>query len=263
MRHGKRGSAARTMGAIGAPGLVLGALLCGVPAVAEAAHGVKASAPATTSTPAKSSATAKSPAPAKCDLPDAFFTARLRGAIDREVRWRAKDMSCEGMNRPDRLGLRVAFSGRAGRDRLTFVLGMPRLAEGADTAAVPANVTVIREGGALYGTRGVDKCTLDAVRQTGIDVPPTTTKPRRWRIEARGFCLEPARGITNGGEDAILVATFDFAGTVTWEPDAPSAPPASTPSAAPGPTPTAPPAAPGTSPSPGTSPAPAASPQSP
>lgn len=154
-----------------------------------------------------------------CELANAYFTARLRGAIEREVRWRAADMSCEGMNRPDGKGLRVAFEGRAGGERLTFVLGMPRLAEGATGDDVPVNLTVIREGGAVYGTRGEGRCTLDHVRQEALDVPPTTAKPRRWRIEARGFCLEPARTIADGGRDAILVGTFDFAGHVTWEPD--------------------------------------------
>jgi hypothetical protein len=168
--------------------------------------------------------------PAKtCELANAYFTARLRGAIEREVRWRAADMGCEGMNRPDGRGLRVAFEGRAGGERLTFVLGMPRLAEGTTVDGVPVNLTVIREGGAVYGTRGEGRCTLDHVQQQALDVPPTTAKPRRWRIEARGFCLEPARMIADGGRDAILVSTFDFAGHVTWEPD-PSAAAAAAPS---------------------------------
>lgn len=191
---------------------------------AGAAAGTDASAtsePAVRAPPATANApgpTAATPAP-HCDLATAYFTARLRGAIEREVRWRAADMTCEGMNRPDGKGLRVAFAGRAGDERLTFVLGMPRLAEGVTGDDVPVNLTVIREGGGVYGTRGEDRCMLDHVKQEALDVPPTTSKPRRWRIEARGFCLEPARAVPDGGRDAILVATFDFAGHVTWEPD--------------------------------------------
>lgn len=190
-----------------------------------AATGAACAAP-TLAPEAKPAAASAGPLPTTCTLADAYFTARLRGTLEREVRWRATQMTCEGMNRPDRKGVRVAFSGRSGDEPLTFVLGIPRLAEGASGDDVPVNLTVIREGGGLYGTRGEDKCMLDSVRQTGLDVPPSTAKPRRWRIEARGFCLEPARNAANDGRDAILVATFDFAGYVTWEPDStPAMPP--------------------------------------
>jgi hypothetical protein len=157
-----------------------------------------------------------------CDgLPDAYLDARLAGAIDAEIRWQAAELACEGMRRPDGRGLRVAFTGTEGGKRLTLVFGVPRLAEGAGGRAVPVNVTLIREGGAVYGTRGEDKCTLDEVRQAAL--PGGAAPGRRWRIEARGFCLEPARDVAGRG-DAILVARFDFRGLVTWEPDAPEAP---------------------------------------
>jgi hypothetical protein len=162
-----------------------------------------------------------------CDgLPDAFLEARLAGAIDAEVRWQGADLQCDGMRRPDGKGLRVTFSGSVGNQRLTLVFGAPRLAEGASAHAVPVNVTLIREGGALYGTRGEDKCMLDEVRQQPLPAPTGPHADRRWRIEARGFCLEPARAVA-GGRDAILVSRFDFRGQLAWEPDppAPKAPP--------------------------------------
>jgi len=153
-----------------------------------------------------------------CALPDAFLEARLDGAIKAALRWHAGDMDCDGMRRPDGQGLRVSFSGASG-GRLTLVFAAPRLAEGANGRAVPVNVTLIREGGAVYSTRGEDRCVLDEVRQSplapaagGADVG------RHWRIEARGFCLEPARAV-GGGQDAILLSTFDFRGQLTWEPD--------------------------------------------
>ncbi|MBS0375662.1 MAG: hypothetical protein JSR73_13875 [Proteobacteria bacterium] len=159
-----------------------------------------------------------------CDgLPDAYFEARLAGAIEAEVRWRAPDLACDGMRRPDGKGLRVTFSGADGHGRLTLVFAAPRLAEGADGQAVPVNLTVIREGGALYGTRGEDKCLLDEVHQSPLPARRGDGQQRRWRIEARGFCLEPARAV--GGGDAILVSRFDFRGQLAWEPDPPPATP--------------------------------------
>ena len=171
-----------------------------------------------------------------CDaLPDAFFGARLAGAVDAEVHWQAQDMHCDGMRRPDGKGLRVTFSGTAGGERLTLVFGAPRLAEGAAGRAVPVNVTLIREGGRVYGTRGEGKCVLDdvtqaplgaAAGQSGAAGQPTATAIRQWRIDARGFCLEPAREVAagRGAGDAILLATFDFRGQLEWEPDPPEAP---------------------------------------
>ncbi|MBS0394057.1 MAG: hypothetical protein JSR54_05480 [Proteobacteria bacterium] len=158
-----------------------------------------------------------------CDgLPDAYLEARLAGALDAELRWQAAALDCDGMRRPDGKGLRVTFTGPLGEERLTLVFAAPRLAEGADGRAVPVNVTLIRAGGAVYGTRGEDKCELDEVRQAPLPARAGDRDRRRWRIEARGFCLEPARAV--GGEDAILVSRFDFRGQLAWEPDPPTPP---------------------------------------
>ena len=166
--------------------------------------------------------------------PDAFLEARLAGALNEVLAWHAADMDCEGMRRPDGQGLRVTFRGTQGKERLTLVFGVPRLPEGSDGRAVPVNVTLIREGGAMYSTRGTDRCVLDTVHQDSIQsaaAEPGPGKPlppeaasRHWRIEAHGFCLEPARSVGDG-RDAILLSTFDFRGQLTWEPDPPAPPP--------------------------------------
>ena len=177
-------------------------------------------------------------------LPDGYFSARLAGAVEAEVHWQAADMHCAGMRRPDGKGLRVTFSGTSGGERLTLVFGAPRLAEGSTARAVPVNVTLIREGGRVYGTRGEGKCMLDEVVQRALAEPvaPVATAsgsqaaspirkaaagvapaPRHWRIDARGFCLEPARAVAAGAAagDAILLTTFEFRGQLAWEPDPP------------------------------------------
>ena len=154
--------------------------------------------------------------------PDAYFDARLAGALEADVHWSARDMRCDGMRRPDGKGLRVTFSGAAGGKHLTLVFGVSNLAEGAGGKAVPVNVTLIREGGALYGTRGDDKCVFDEVTQQRLPDGKGGKGVRRWRIEAHGFCLDPARAV-GAGRDAILVARFDFRGPIAWEPDTPAA----------------------------------------
>jgi hypothetical protein len=168
-----------------------------------------------------------------CELPpDAFLNARLAGSVEAELRWSAAELECDGMRRPDGHGMRVTFSGAFDGGRLTLVFGIPRLAEGATGHDVPVNVTLIRAGGALYGTRGEDKCLLDDVSQAPLDAQPAAAEPaaRRWSIDARGFCLEPARRVA-GGDDAILLARFDFRGLLTWQPDTPGETPPPPPAA--------------------------------
>jgi hypothetical protein len=169
-----------------------------------------------------------------CDLPaDAALEAHLAGAVEAELHWRGPDMDCEGMQRPDGAGMRLAFTGSQGGTRLTLVFGIAHLAEGRDGHAVPVNVTLIREGGAVYGTRGDDKCVLDEVHQSALApaAPGSAAPPdRHWRVEARGFCLEPARSIGDP-RDAILLATFDFRGQLTWDPDPPESTPLAPPAA--------------------------------
>ena len=183
---------------------------------------------------------------APCTEPDdAFLRARIAGALELELDFRGADLSCDGMRRPDGKGLRVSFAGTLGEEHLTLVFGVPYLAEGASGRAVPVNVTIIRDGGRVYGTRGEGKCVLDEVRQTAMAGPAASgagsqpaspapdpaeagaLAPRHWRIDARGFCLEPARAVAAGSVagDAILLTTFDFRGQLAWEPDPPEAPP--------------------------------------
>lgn len=227
---------------------VTAALLAGSAAVVSFAGTPTAPASATTAG-SRASATATTAAPGlaararnDCPLPsDAFLRAKLAGSVNRTIDWRAGQMECEGMRRPDGRGIRITFRGRIGEQPVTFVFGIPRLDEGAAASAVPVNLTIIREGHGFYGTRGDDKCTLDDVKQTAlapvaapaqrVDLGPNTggdataaavgapaaAGARRWRIEARGFCLEPARAVGGRANDAILASTFDFAGYLTWD----------------------------------------------
>ena len=157
-----------------------------------------------------------------CDgLPDAYLEARLAGALESDLRWQDAALTCDGMRRPDGLGLRVTFKGQVAGSTLTLVFAAPRLAEGESAHAVPVNVTLIVADGAIYGTRGEGKCLLDEVRQTPL--PAAGNGDRRWRVDARGFCLEPARAV-NSTSGAILLSRFDFRGLLSWEPDPPPPP---------------------------------------
>jgi hypothetical protein len=71
------------------------------------------------------------------------------------------------------------------------------------------NLTLVREGtGEFYATQGDGKCEFDEVRQA-----PLQPGSASFRLQARGFCTQPARAV--GGEDrAVLVSRFDVTAVV-------------------------------------------------
>ena len=152
-------------------------------------------------------------------LPDGsgYLVARVRGDLDADLEWHEPALTCSGMPRPDGLGLRVHFSGSLPDGRpLAFVFAPPRLTEGEEARAVPVNVTVLQEE-RIYGTRGDDRCLLDAVTQRPLPEPADGL--REWVVEARGFCTEPARALGDGR--GVLLTRFDFRGRVSYPDESP------------------------------------------
>ncbi|MGC3981667.1 MAG: hypothetical protein QM808_10425 [Steroidobacteraceae bacterium] len=148
----------------------------------------------------------------------AFLRARLKGSINTELSWTDRNLNCAGSVRPDEHGLRLRFSsaGEAGAPNLVLLFGITGLKEGETGKALPANLTIIREGaGEFYATQGDNKCTIDEITQEPINGIPM--RQRAYRITARGFCTQPARELN--GEGSILVTRFDFAGRADFVSD--------------------------------------------
>jgi hypothetical protein len=153
---------------------------------------------------------------------DGFLTMRLRGNIEREVRWTEPALECTGMSRPDGKGLRVRFAGAFDGGELAIVFAAPELGIGRSARSVPVNVTLLDGAGErIYGTQGDSRCEFDAVEQRLIE--DGAAPGRSYRISARGFCVAPARALD--GEGSVLLTRFDFAGRVTAD-DSAAAPPA-------------------------------------
>jgi hypothetical protein len=137
-----------------------------------------------------------------------YVRARIRGALNMDVDWKAAQLSCAGQARPDGSGLRISFAGPGPDGKvMRLVFGVQSAREGATGHELPTNLTVLLDGGRIFATRGEDKCTIDALTQRQL---PHDGRLRAWRIEARGFCVQPASDIT--GKGRILVSRFDFAG---------------------------------------------------
>jgi hypothetical protein len=148
-----------------------------------------------------------------------YLRARLNGEINTQIDWANSGTECDGMARPDGRGLRLSFARAVRPDgrRLVIVFGVSGVGENQSGNALPVNVTVIVEGASLiFGTRGDDKCLIDRLRSQPIASATTT---RLYRIEAHGFCTQPARAVMGSG--SVLVSTFDFAGQVRFDDSSP------------------------------------------
>ena len=144
-----------------------------------------------------------------------FLKARLDGEIKTDIDWSNAGTTCEGMPRPNGRGLRLSFARTLGPDnhRLVIVFGVGRIGENQSGKQLPVNVTVIVEGAKLiYGTRGDDKCQIERLRSQPLS---SLGRARVYRIEASGFCTQPARAVVGSG--AVLMSTFDFAGQVSFD----------------------------------------------
>ncbi len=142
---------------------------------------------------------------------DGYLRARLNGSLQAELDWRNNNLNCAGSVRPDGNGLRLRFShAMHSTHPLILLFGIKDIHEGESGKVLAVNVTIIREGrGEFYSTQG-DKCTIDQLQQSVL--PGSPTKNHSYRVEAHGFCNQPARALNGNG--SVLITRFDFAGRV-------------------------------------------------
>jgi hypothetical protein len=89
------------------------------------------------------------------------------------------------------------------------VFGLSGVTQGQPAHEVKVNLTVIVQGTSrIYGTLGDSRCTVDSLSQRPLNAAGT------YRIEARGFCTQPAHAVRGKGD--VLVSTFEFAGLVNF-----------------------------------------------
>jgi hypothetical protein len=142
---------------------------------------------------------------------DGYLRAHLAGAIEAKVDWPNSGTRCEGESRDSPPGVRLSFR-RAHGDKtdLLFVFGITGVREGKPAHEVGTNLTVIVQGAnRIFGTLGDSRCTVDSLTQQPLG------EPGAYRVEARGFCTQPAHAVLGAG--AVLVSTFEFAGPVNYD----------------------------------------------
>ena len=160
---------------------------------------------------ANTAVTAAAQPPVSClSSGDGYLRARLAGAIDAEIDWPNSGTQCDGEARQEPRGVRLKFARPQGSvPDLLFVFGIGGVREGEPAHALGVNLTVIVQGSSeIFGTLGESRCTVDSLAQRALPVAGS------WRVEARGFCTQPAHAVR--GEGALLVSRFDFAGIVSY-----------------------------------------------
>jgi len=162
--------------------------------------------------PPEDTGTPGSSPPAQClDSGDGYFRARVAGAIDAKIDWPNSGTKCQGETKSAPPGVRMSFQ-RSGQPKpdLLFVFGLTGVREGQPIRATGANLTLIVQGTPkIFGTLGDSRCTVDSLTQRRLRAAGA------YRVEARGFCTQPARAVH--GNEVVLVSTFEFAGLVSYE----------------------------------------------
>jgi hypothetical protein len=141
---------------------------------------------------------------------DGYFRAHVAGALEAVIDWPNSGTRCEGEIKSSPPGVRLSFQRAAGAAQdLLFVFGLTGVAEGKPGRAIGANLTIIVQGtDRIFGTLGDKRCTVDSLAQRPLPAAGT------YRLEARGFCTQPAHAVRGTGD--VLVSTFEFAGLVNY-----------------------------------------------
>jgi len=141
---------------------------------------------------------------------DGYLRAHLGGAIDARLDWPNSGTRCEGESRDSPPGVRLSFQRASGAaPNLLLVFGLTGVREGQSARELRANLTIIVQGTSrIFGTLGDSRCTVDSLTQRPLKAA------RSYRLEARGFCTQPAHSVRGKGD--VLVSTFEFAGPVTF-----------------------------------------------
>jgi hypothetical protein len=164
------------------------------------------------SAPPNGAGTPPSPAADCLESGDGYFRARVAGAIDAKIDWPNSGTKCQGEIKSAPPGVRMSFQRSAKATPtpdLLFVFGLTGVREGQPAHEAGANLTLIVQGTPkIFGTLGDSRCTVDSLTQRRLKTPGA------YRVEARGFCTQPAHAVR--GTDAVLVSTFEFAGLVNY-----------------------------------------------
>ena len=144
---------------------------------------------------------------------DGYLRAHIAGAVEANIDWPNSGTRCQGESRDQPPGVRLSFQRASGAaPNLLLVFGVTGVHKGKPARELGVNLTLIVQGtNRIYGTLGDTRCTIDSLSQRPLK------ESGAYRIEARGFCTQPAHAVRGKGD--VLVSTFEFAGPVNFQPE--------------------------------------------
>lgn len=164
--------------------------------------------------PPAAAPTASAPAPAPCPLrPEGHLRGRFFGGLDMEVDWSGAGMTCDGMRKPDKSGVRLHFSGnQPGHGPLELVIGINGDIDGIAGAERPANVTVVDGAdGRFFSTAGTGRCW--ARMASAMPQPGQGARRGGTRLEGLVYCVGALPEV--GGQSSLTLGDLYFAGLVS------------------------------------------------
>ena len=151
---------------------------------------------------------------------DGSLLGEIYGGVRASLDWRADQLECTGMPRPNGAGARLRFAGTAmtdaGQRQLAIILGLPNLRRGQTASELPTNVTVIEEdAGRFFSTSDISGCWTDIHRQEQAAPASGESRPQDFLISGALYCVTPLAEVQ--GDASLSVANLSFVGRLTWK----------------------------------------------
>jgi hypothetical protein len=149
--------------------------------------------------------------------PSGRLSVALYGGIRTELDWRAAELECSGMPRPNDEGARLRFSGttQLGDEsrRIAIIIGLPELKRGQTVKETPANVTVMEEGGGrFFNSSDASACLADIEEQE----PRTGGTEDEFLISGVLYCVAAIMELNGPG--GLSLSDLTFSGHLNWMP---------------------------------------------
>jgi hypothetical protein len=143
---------------------------------------------------------------------DGYLNGELYGAVRARFDLDSAGVACEGMPRPEGVGARLRFAGKAqpGDRQIAIIIALPEFSIEATDVELPANVTLIEEGnGAFYSTPDLDNCLGEI-----SSVTPIRDSDRRFAVTGGLYCVSPLPEVN--GDSSVSIPELRFSGLLDW-----------------------------------------------
>ena len=139
-----------------------------------------------------------------------YLRTAFYGAFQGPVDWKADDLDCEGMPRPEGRGARLRFAGQSGDTAIAIIVALPAVERGATARELGSNVTVIEEGsGRFFSTAGLGNCWTDVLEHA--DAGDGTNV---FFVAGTLYCIAPLAEVN--GNSSVTLRELQFGGYVDW-----------------------------------------------